>query len=121
METYPPLEWLKRRLGERLGRGLWAVSWVTPAPVWISQGDNWQAHLRWYGLAIQYPNRPSLAQLSAVPAGLRPFAGFVDDVYSSWTPNDLNSAVTRFVTEQYGSGNQLGGVVVAPSFFGRDP
>jgi len=121
VETYPPGEWIRRRISERVGRALWTMSWITPVPIWISEGDRWRTSGRWYGLVITYPNRPSLAQLGSLPKPLRPLLGLVDDLSSAWTPVDVNRAVVRFLHLEFGSGDQLGGALVGPPLWGMDP
>jgi hypothetical protein len=121
VETYPPGEWIRRRISERVGRLLWTASWITPVPIWISEGDRWRTRGHWYGITVVYPNRPSLAQLGELPPRVRPLLGLVDDLSSAWTPVDVNRAFARFLWLQFGSGNRDGGAQAGPPLWGADP
>lgn len=121
MDTVSNWEWVRQRVGNRIGRGLFLMSWVTPAPIWISEGDAWQARWHWYGLAISYPRRPSASQLASVPPWLRPWIGFADDMQAAWTPGDVDRAVGQLLGS-FGSAPTInGGALVGPPFWGADP
>lgn len=121
MDTYGPGEIIRNRASNQVGRALWLASWITPAPIWISESDRWGTSWHWYGLGITYPRRISFGQLETLPPGLRRWIGFADDALDSRNPLQFGQAVTRFALDTYGHGTAVGGVIVAPSFYGSDP
>lgn len=123
MDTYPPLEWLVRRGASRVGQVFESAADMVPMGQAVKFRLIGAVKGGFKGVASVFPPTPTFEQLQGLP----PNIGRAIDVLSAdlnagrvtAVPGDVERAVGQVII--YAGAPGQGGVMVAPSFFGRDP